>query len=70
MFHVHPITGQKLLYISYWDAGLPGIDVSNPPDVADPLGFHGLKTNEVGRWLGVLQLMMVGMTLKLEVMQT
>ena len=43
VFHVHPITGQKLLYISYWDAGLRIVDVSNPPDVADPLGYHGLK---------------------------
>ena len=29
VFHIHPITGQKLLYISYWDAGLRIVDVSN-----------------------------------------
>ena len=52
VFHVHPITGQKLLYISYWDAGLRIVDVSNPPDVADPLGLSWPQDNEVGRWLG------------------
>ncbi len=52
VFSIHPITGQKLLYISYWDAGLRIVDVSNPPDIADPEGFSWPQDNEVGRWLG------------------
>ena len=52
VFHIHPITGQKLLYISYWDAGLRIVDVSNPPDVADPEGISWPQDYEVGRWLG------------------
>jgi hypothetical protein len=52
VFHIHPITGQKLLYISYWDAGLRIVDVSNPPEVADPEGISWPQDNEVGRWLG------------------
>ena len=52
VFHVHPITGQKLLYISYWDAGLRIVDVSEPPSVADPLGLSWPQDYEVGRWLG------------------
>ena len=52
VFHIHPITGQKLLYISYWDAGLRIVDVSNPPEVPDPEGITWPQDNEVGRWLG------------------
>ena len=52
VFQVHPITGQKLLYISYWDAGLRIVDVSNPPDVPDPEGISWPQDYEVGRWLG------------------
>ena len=52
VFHIHPITGQKLLYISYWDAGLRIVDVSNPPEVPDPEGISWPQDNEVGRWLG------------------
>ncbi len=52
VYHEHPITGQKLLYISYWDAGLRIVDVSEPPSVPDPLGLSWPQDNEVGRWLG------------------
>ena len=52
VFHIHPITGQKLLYISYWDAGLRIVDVTNPPEVPDPEGITWPQDNEVGRWLG------------------
>ena len=52
VFHIHPITGQALLYISYWDAGLRIVDVSNPPPVPDPEGISWPQDNEVGRWLG------------------
>ena len=52
VFHIHTITGQALLYISYWDAGLRIVDVSEPPSVADPLGVNWPHNNEVGRWLG------------------
>ena len=52
VFHIHPITGQKLLYISYWDAGLRIVDVSNPPEVPDPEGISWPQDYEVGRWLG------------------
>jgi len=52
VFQIHPITGQKLLYISYWEAGLRIVDVSNPPDVADPFGLSWPQNNEVGRWMG------------------
>ena len=44
VFHIHPITGQKLLYISYWDAGLRIVDVTNPPEVPDPEGITGHRT--------------------------
>ena len=47
VFHIHPITGQKLLYISYWDAGLRIVDVSNPPEVPDPEGISWPQDNEV-----------------------
>ena len=52
VFHIHPITGQALLYISYWDAGLRIVDVSNPPTIPDPEGISWPQDNEVGRWLG------------------
>ena len=52
VFHIHPITGQKLLYVSYWGAGLRIVDVSNPPLVPDPEGVSWPQNNEVGRWLG------------------
>ena len=52
VFHIHPITGQALLYISYWDAGLRIVDVSNPPPIPDPEGISWPQDNEVGRWLG------------------
>ena len=44
VFHIHPITGQALLYISYWDAGLRIVDVSNPPPVPDPEGISCRRT--------------------------
>jgi len=52
VFQIHPITGQKLLYLSYWEAGLRIVDVSNPPDVADPLGVDWPQNSEIGRWMG------------------
>ena len=52
VYHEHPITGQKLLYISYWGAGLRIVDVSNPPVVPDPEGVSWPQDYEVGRWLG------------------
>ena len=52
VFSIHPITGQKLLYISYWDAGLRIVDVSNPPPIPDPEGLIWPQNNEIGRWLG------------------
>ena len=52
VIHRHPITNQILLYVSYWDAGLRILDVSNPPPVADPNGLTWPQNNEVGRWLG------------------
>ncbi len=52
VYHEHPITGQKLLYISYWDAGLRIIDVSNPPAAPDPTGVSWPQNNEISRWLG------------------
>ena len=52
VFHIHPITGQALLYISYWDAGLRIVDVSEPPTIPDPEGISWPQDNEVGRWLG------------------
>ena len=52
VFQIHPITGQKLLYISYWGAGLRIVDVSEPPVVPDPEGISWPQNNEVGRWLG------------------
>ncbi len=52
VYHDHPITGQKLLYVSYWGAGLRIVDVSNPPPVPDPEGISWPQNNEVGRWLG------------------
>ena len=52
VFHIHPITGQSLLYISYWDAGLRIVDVSEPPTIPDPEGISWPQDHEVGRWLG------------------
>ena len=52
VIHKHPITNQILLYVSYWDAGLRILDVSNPPPVPDPNGLSWPQNNEVGRWLG------------------
>lgn len=52
VFSIHPITGQKLLYISYWGAGLRIVDVSNPPNLPDPEGISWPQDNEVGRWMG------------------
>ncbi len=52
VYFEHPKTGQKLLIISYWGAGLRIVDVSNPPDVPDPEGFSWPQDYEVGRWLG------------------
>lgn len=52
VYHEHPITGQKLLYISYWGAGLRIVDVTNPPVVPDPEGISWPQDYEVGRWLG------------------
>ena len=52
VYHEHPITGQKLLYISYWGAGLRIVDVTNPPVVPDPEGVSWPQDYEVGRWLG------------------
>jgi hypothetical protein len=50
VFFIHPITKQKMLAISYWGAGLRLVDVSEPPQVADPLGISWPP--ETGRWLG------------------
>jgi hypothetical protein len=52
VFFIHPKTGQKLLAISYWGAGLRLVDVSNPPDAPDPEGLYWPQNDEVGRWLG------------------
>nr|AIF08174.1 hypothetical protein [uncultured marine group II/III euryarchaeote KM3_27_D07] len=52
VYSVHPITGQKLLYISYWGAGLRMVDVSTPPQIPDPEGISWPQNNEVGRWMG------------------
>ncbi|MDG1551795.1 MAG: hypothetical protein P8Q95_08740, partial [Candidatus Poseidoniaceae archaeon] len=41
-----------LLYISYWDAGLRIVDVSEPPAIPDPEGVSWPQDDEVGRWLG------------------
>ena len=43
----HPVTGQVLMYISYWDAGLRILDVSNPPSIPSVSW-----PEEIGRWLG------------------
>ena len=48
----HPITGQVLLYIAYWDAGLRIVDVSDPATIADPFGISWPQNDEVGRWMG------------------
>jgi len=50
VYFVHPITQQRLLAVSYWGAGLRLVDVSDPPQVADPLGTNWPP--EVGRWMG------------------
>jgi len=50
VFFVHPLTKQKLIIASYWDAGLRIVDVSEPPDVADPNGIAWPQ--EIGRWMG------------------
>ena len=53
VFHAytHPITGQKLLYVSYWGAGLRIVDVTNPPVIPDPEELVGLKiTKLVDGW--------------------
>ena len=50
VFFVHPVTKQKLLIASYWDAGLRIVDVTEPPDVADSMGITWPQ--EIGRWLG------------------
>ena len=50
VFFIHPITKQKLLAVSYWGAGLRFVDVSEPPQIADPLGISWPP--ETSRWLG------------------
>ena len=50
VFFVHPVTKQKLLIASYWDAGLRIVDVTEPPQVADAMGITWPQ--EIGRWLG------------------
>ena len=50
VFFVHPVTKQKLLIASYWDAGLRIVDVTEPPDVADSMGITWPQ--EIGRWMG------------------
>ena len=50
VFFIHPVTGQKMLAVSYWGAGLRVVDVSTPPQVPDPLGLSWPP--ETGRWLG------------------
>ena len=50
VFFIHPITKQKMLAVSYWGAGLRLVDVSEPPQVGDPLGISWPP--ETGRWLG------------------
>ena len=50
VFFIHPITKQKMLAVSYWGAGLRLVDVSEPPQIADPLGISWPP--ETGRWLG------------------
>ena len=39
-----------MLAVSYWGAGLRLVDVSEPPQLADPLGISWPP--ETGRWLG------------------
>ena len=43
----HPVTGQVLMYLSYWDAGLRIVDVTNPPSLPSTSW-----PQEIGRWLG------------------
>jgi len=41
----HPITGQDLLYIAYWDAGLRVVDISNPPAIGG-----NWRPPQIGKW--------------------
>ena len=60
VFHIHPITGQALLYISYWDAGLRIVDVSILRPSPTLKAFHGLKTMKSGDGLVARAPTMVG----------